>query len=124
MVGAEPVGLVGALPVHAGDVGDDAVRRPLDLAGEVAGARGGVDGATGTNGGVGVRVMDPESVKQQFLAEMAAWAEQNAVGEPVDDAEQIRVVGEVFMRHGVPVTNGRVEDDAIVFDVVVPRGQG
>lgn len=40
------------------------------------------------------------------------------------EEEILHTVGDAFLRAGVPVTRGRVEDDMVVFDVVVPRGQG
>jgi len=56
--------------------------------------------------------------------DLLAWADAGAViGEP-DGVRAVEIVADAFHRRGVPATNGRIEGDAIVFDVVAPRGVG
>lgn len=63
------------------------------------------------------------AIRERFEREIADWGGP-VLGEPLTPGAAIRVTADAFHRRGVPVTNGRVVGDQIVFDVVAPRGVG
>lgn len=66
------------------------------------------------------------AMADQIAAEMAdSFGSRNVIGAvPDDDGATVAAVREQFARHGVLLENMRVEGDAVVGDVVVPRGFG
>jgi hypothetical protein len=67
--------------------------------------------------------LDPEEVRRRFVEELRAWADGPALGD-VDAPSCVPVVLDAMRRRGVPAVRARVEGDAIVFDVAVPKGVG
>lgn len=68
-----------------------------------------------------------QAMADQFAAEMVDFGNRNVIGAaaPEDHTEtNLRAVREQFARRGVLLENMRVEGDAIVGDVVRPRGVG
>lgn len=72
--------------------------------------------------------MEPEeieAIKARFEHELAARFSDDLIGSSTrTPAETIKLVANHFHRAGVPVTRGRMEGDAVVFDVIEPRGHG
>lgn len=46
------------------------------------------------------------------------------LADPIDEQDMVDAIADTFHRRGVPVTNGRVVGDAIVFDISEPAGHG
>lgn len=69
--------------------------------------------------------LDPEELKQRFIDELAEVIERDIIG-PTTQPVHVTIgdLGDMFLRAGIPVTNGRFEDGTFVFDVIEPRGEG
>lgn len=70
--------------------------------------------------------MDPEEVRKRMEEEITAWvaAAESVIGQPLTPGRMIKDIADAFHRCGVPVTHGRLEGDAVVFDITYPEGEG
>lgn len=67
-----------------------------------------------------------DAIRERFERELTDFAAADVIGPGTrpNPGRAVRSVAEHFHRRGVPVTNGRVEGDSIVFDVASPKGVG
>lgn len=68
------------------------------------------------------------AIAEAFERELRDWPADAVIGAGVTSADvqaaTVGLVADEFHQRGVPVCRGRLEGDAIVFDVAVPRGVG
>lgn len=118
--------LVDILPprISIEDVGAWIYGKPLIVKPEAAGASHVIyeqpDGP-GTDWVLPQRITD---AIQEYTDALSEWANGAVLGEPAATSATIDLVADRFHRNGVPVTRGRIEGDAIVFDIDAPKGVG